>query len=110
MRSQHHLHFRMLVEVWDNEILIRLPRTSDKQRERTAGERLHDRQVGVVLKDVGHTVETRVAGNNHIVNSYPSEQRARLLVLHKKHVVAAKHAAECRSIPFEERLGGTENG
>ena len=110
MRGDNQLHFRMLVEVLDKQVLVRLPGTSRHKGHGVVLEQFHQRQFLRFLTDLQHTVETGITHHRHAVDAYLRQITLGALILHKQMVEIAQHMPISAAIPLEEHLPTAENG
>ena len=110
MRRHNSLHAFVGFQPGDIDILIGRPATAENDHRRgTFGEFSWRGVAQRALPDIGHTVETRVAGNRDIVNSGIGEQLPRNFILHVQAIVTPQIATESIPQRAEEPLTRTKD-
>ena len=110
MRGDDHLPRRVLLEIRDEDILVRRPAASS--HEDMVGilyEGLDERQVLRLLLYLQHAVEARVADDAHISDIEFLQEFSTLFVLHEEMCETAQHSGIVATIPAEEYLVWTED-
>ncbi len=110
VRSYNQLHLRMLVEVFDKQILVRLPGASCHESHRVVLEKLHQRQMFSFLTNLQHTVKTGIAHHRDTTDAYFRQIAFGAFILHKQVVEVTQHMSVGTAIPLEEYLSAAENG
>ena len=111
MRGDDQLPFWMLVEILNEDLLVRRPRRTGDKHFRTllTNKLFHDGQLLCGLLNLEHTVEARVANHRHTVDAYASQQLLALFVLHEEVREAVQHPSVLTTVPLEEHLIRTED-
>ena len=99
----------MLIEVLDEYVFIGLPAATGNEYFLSLGELFNDRQLFSLLLDLEHTVETGVASDGHVVETYLIEELLALLVLYVEMGEAFQYLAVLTTVPAEEYLSVAEN-
>ena len=110
VRSNYQFHLRMLIEIFNKQVLIGLPGTSGDKSHRIILEQLNQRQVLSLLPDLKHAVEPGVAHYRHPVDANLGQVTFGTFILHKQMVKVTQHVSVRTAIPFKEYLSATEDG
>ena len=110
MRSYNQLYFRMLIKIFDKQILVGLPGTSGNKSHRIVLEQLNQRQVFSLFPNLKHAVKTGIPHHSHPVDTNLRQITLGALVLHEDVVEVAQHVPIRTAVPFKENLPAAKDG
>lgn len=102
MRSDNQLYFRMLIKVFDKQILVGLPGTSGNKSHRIVLEQLNQRQVFSLFPNLKHAVKTGIPHHSHPVDTNLRQIALGALVLHEDVVEVAQHIPIRTAVPLKK--------